>query len=119
MQSLSVAAAAEVLLARVATNMGEGRDPMLDMLAQELAESVRVYGLDSRTERYHPIGAEDLRAGYFVDGAAVLKTGDGRRFTLMTVHRGDFDAYLARLDRMDAGAWDGSSELALHQAGKP
>jgi hypothetical protein len=49
----------------------------------------------------------------------VLKTGDGRRFTLMTVHRGDFDAYLARLDRMDAGAWDGSSELALHQAGKP
>jgi hypothetical protein len=106
MRSLSVTEAAEVLLARVATNMGEGRDSMLEMLAQDFAEVVRIYGLDSRTETYHPIGAEDLRGGYFVDGAAVLKTGDGWRFTLMTVHRGDFDAYLARLEQADAGNWD-------------
>ena len=106
MHSLSVAAAAQVLLARVATNLGEGLGAMLDMLAQELAESVRLYGLDSRTGTYRTITADELRGGYFNNGAALLKTAEGGVFTLMTVHRIDFAAYVARLDQMDACAWD-------------
>jgi hypothetical protein len=47
---MSVAAVAQTLLARVATNLGDGLGSMLDLLAQELVESVRIYGLDSRTE---------------------------------------------------------------------
>jgi hypothetical protein len=119
MHSVSVAAAAQVLLARVATNVGEAFGAMLDMLAQELAESVRIYGLDGGTGAYRAITVEELRAGYFNNGAAVLKTAGGGVFTLMTVHRNDFAAYVERLDQMDAGTWNSDSDSAFHQARQP
>jgi hypothetical protein len=109
MHSLSVAAAAQVLLARVANNVGGSFGSLLDMLAQDLAQAVRIYGLDSRTQTYRPVAAEDLGDGYFDNGAAVLRLARGAVFTLMTVHRADFGAYLARLDALDAGAWDGAT----------
>lgn len=112
MNSVSVAAAAQVLLGRVVTNVGEGLDSMLDMLAHELAESVRLYGLDSRTGTYRAITAQELRGAYFRDGAAVLRAAEGAVFTLMTVHRGDFAAYLARLEELDAGSWDADKASA-------
>jgi hypothetical protein len=113
MNSVSVAAAAQTLVERVATNVGAELCSMLDMVAQELAECVRIYGLDSRTGTYRPIAAEDLRHGaLFQDGAAVLTTPDGATFTLMTVHRADFAAYLAKLDQMDSGAWDADKATA-------
>ena len=55
------------------------------------------------------VSAEDLRGGYFDNGAAVLRLAHGVVFTRMTVHRADFGAYLARLDALDAGAWDGAT----------
>ena len=97
MNSVSVAAAAQSLLERVATNVGDELGSMLDMVAQELAECVRIYGLDSRTETYRPVVAEDLR---------------GATFTLMTVHRADFAAYLAKLEQMDAGTWNADKASA-------
>jgi hypothetical protein len=112
MNSVSVAAAAQTLVERVATNVGDELGSMLDMVAQELAECVRIYGLDSRTGTYRPIAAEDLRGAHFEGGAAVLTTPDGATFTLMTVHRADFAAYLATLDQMDAGAWDADKASA-------
>jgi hypothetical protein len=105
MNSVSVAAAAQTLVERVATNVGNELCSMLDMVAQELAACVRLYGLDSRTETYRPIAAEDLRGAHFEGGAAVLRSPDGATFTLMTVHRADFAAYLAKLDDADAGDW--------------
>jgi hypothetical protein len=112
MHSISVASAAQTLLARVATNVGDGLGSMLDLVAQELAESVRIYGLDSRSEAYRPISAEELRGASFESGAAVLKAANGAVFTLMTVHRADFQAYLCELDRLDSGAWQASSSSA-------
>jgi hypothetical protein len=109
MHSLSVAAAAQVLLARVANNVGGSFGSLLDMLAQDLAQAVRIYGLDSRTQIYRVVSAEDLCSGYFGNGAAVLRLAHGAVFTRMTVHRVDFGAYLARLDALDAGAWDGAT----------
>lgn len=109
MNSVSVAAAAQTLVERVATNVGAELCSMLDMVAQELAECVRLYGLDSRTETYRPIAAEDLRGAHFEGGAAVLRSPDGATFTLMTVHRADFAAYLAKLDQMDSGTFVSSS----------
>jgi hypothetical protein len=66
---------------------------------------VRIYGLDGRTQSYRGISAEELRAACFQNGAAVLRGENGAVFTLLTVHRDDFQAYLAALDRFDAGAW--------------
>jgi hypothetical protein len=94
----------QTLLARVATNLGDGLGSMLDLLAQELVESVRIYGLDSRTE--------DLRGASFQNGAAVLRATDGTVFTLMTVHRADFQAYPHQLDQLDSGTWKASSSSA-------
>jgi hypothetical protein len=92
MNSVSVAAAAQTVLERVATNVGGELCSMLDMVAQELAECVR--------------------GAHFEGGATVLRTPDGASFTLMTVHRADFAAYLAKLDQMDAGAWDADKASA-------
>jgi hypothetical protein len=112
MNSVSVAAAAQTLLERVATNVGDELCSMLDMVAQELAECVRIYGLDSRTGTYRPIAAEELRGARFEGGGVVLRTPDGAAFTLMTVHRADFAAYLAKLDQMDSGAWNADKASA-------
>ena len=104
-QPVSLASAAQRLLERVATNLSDGLHSMLDMLAQDLAASVRIYGLDNRTGAYRPIAEEELRAGIFQNGAQLLETARGAVFTLMTVHHTDFAAYMARLDRLDAGGW--------------
>lgn len=105
MHTVSVAAAAQILLARVASNVGESLGAMLDLLAQEMTASVRIYGLDSRAGTYRPIAAKELRGACFHNGAAVLKTADGTVFTRMTVHRADFAAYIAQLDESDARGW--------------
>jgi hypothetical protein len=112
MNSVSVAAAAHTLLARVATNVGEGVDSMLDMLAHELAACVRIYGLDSRSGSYRPITDNELRAGYFNSAATILKLADGQAFSLMTVHRADFTAFVQRLEQLDAGGWNDNAANA-------
>jgi hypothetical protein len=106
MQRLSLALAAQLLLARVATNVGDSLGTMLDTLAQELARSIPVYGLEGRSGVYRIIDEFEMRAAYFKNGAALLRTADGGVFTQMTVRRADFAAYLERLRRRDLGIWN-------------
>ena len=97
MERLSLSFAAQLLLAPVATNVGEGLGAMLDMLAQELARRIPIYGLDGRSGLYRIIDEFEMRCAYFMNGAALLRTADGGVFTQMTVRRADFAAYLEEL----------------------
>ena len=98
--------AAQLLLARVATNVGDAFGAMLDEVAAELARSIPVYGLEGRTGVYRAIDEHEVRSALFKYGAVLLKTADGGVFTQMTVRRSDFAAYVADLKRMDRGLWD-------------
>jgi len=106
MHSLSIGMAAQMVLARVAVNVGEAFGAMLDAVAAELARSIPVYGLEGRTGVHRVIDEQEIHSASFKYGAVLLKTKDGGVFTQMTVRHADFTAYLAGLRRMDAGDWD-------------
>jgi hypothetical protein len=102
MEKLSLALAAQLLLGRVATNVGDGLGTMLDALAQELARSIPIYGLDGRSGLYRIIDEFEMRCACFKHGAALLRTADGGVFTQMTVRRADFATYLEAIDGKSA-----------------
>ena len=121
MSLLSVSAAAQMLLERVATNVGADFAEMLDTLAHEIAAQVPIYGLDTRTGTSRRIEPADLVGATFVNGAYRLETKDGGSFTRLFVQRAEFHAYLERLDHLDFGAWElaNSSSAAAATAQSP
>jgi hypothetical protein len=105
LQCVSLTTAAQIVLARVATNLGQSFGVVLDIVAQELCECMPIYGRDGRTKTYRAIRSDELRGAVFKNGALILNTADGGVFTQLTLRRSDLNAYLTGLDRMDVGAW--------------
>lgn len=105
LQHVSLTTAAQILLARVATNVGKNFATLLNAIALELCQSVPIYGLDGRTKTIRAINPEEIRAALFTNGALVLRTASDSVFTQLTVRRADLNAYLTGSDRMDIGAW--------------
>jgi hypothetical protein len=105
LQHVSLNAAAQMVLARVATNLGQNLARVLDTVAYDLCHAVPIYGLEIATQTYRLIRKEELRGALIENGARVLTSTDNARFTDLAVRRVDLDAHLSSLDRLDTGAW--------------
>ena len=98
---LSVTAAAEMLLARIANNLGDSFNAALDTLAYELSKHVPIIGLDSRTSAYRAICIEEIQNGRFERGALLLRTNDGGVLSKLTVNTEHFCDFLSTLSQRD------------------
>ena len=96
---LRLRAAAEMLLARIAHNLGDSFNAALDTSAYELSKHVPIVGLDSRTSEYRAICIEEIQNGRFERGALLLRTNDGGVLSKLTVNTEHFCDFLSTLSQ--------------------